>query len=103
MGGSKHQIASGEQFEDVDDNGYPCYRVNVQFSGGMFGSFSQWVAFDFGTKPVLLRKLNVELGDETVHEKVKLGCVRLHEKVKLGSETVHEKVKLGCVRLCMKR
>ena len=75
--GSKHQIASGEQFEDVDDNGCPCYRVNVQFSGGMFGSFNQWVAFDFGTKPVLLRKLNVELGLETVHEKVKLGCVRL--------------------------
>ncbi|KAK7471580.1 hypothetical protein BaRGS_00035778, partial [Batillaria attramentaria] len=69
--GSKQQIASGEQFEDVDARGHPCYTVNVQFSGGMFGSFSQWVAFDFGTKPVLLRKLNVELGHETVHEKVR--------------------------------
>ncbi|XP_076459401.1 3'-5' exoribonuclease HELZ2-like isoform X2 [Babylonia areolata] len=69
--GSKHQIASGEQFEDVDEQGNPCYRVSVHFTGGMFGSFSQWVVFDFGTKPVLLRKLNVELGHEAVHEKVK--------------------------------
>lgn len=68
---SKHQIAAGEQFEDADSRGLPCYTVNVHFSGGMFGSFSQWVAFDFGTKPVLLKKLNVELGHEAVHEKVR--------------------------------
>ncbi|KAL8623914.1 hypothetical protein ACOMHN_054255 [Nucella lapillus] len=69
--GTKHQIAAGEQFEDVDEGGSPCYRVNVHFTGGMFGSFVQWVAFDFGTKPVLLRKLNVELGHEAMHEMVK--------------------------------
>ncbi|XP_070186287.1 3'-5' exoribonuclease HELZ2-like isoform X2 [Littorina saxatilis] len=69
--GTKHQIATGEQFEDVDEQGRPCYRVNVHFQGGMFGSFNQWVAFDFGKKPVLLRKMNVELGHETLHEKVR--------------------------------
>ena len=68
--GSKLQIASGEQFEDVDSSGRPCYKVVVAFTGGMFGSFSQWVVFDFGKKPVLLKKINVELGQETVHEKV---------------------------------
>lgn len=70
--GSKQQLAAGELFEDVDSKGNPCYRVTVHFSGGMFGSFSQWVVFDFGSRPVLLRKLNVELGLEEIHDKVKI-------------------------------
>ncbi|XP_025107228.1 helicase with zinc finger domain 2-like isoform X5 [Pomacea canaliculata] len=69
--GSKQQLAAGELFEDVDSKGNPCYRVTVHFSGGMFGSFSQWVVFDFGSRPVLLRKLNVELGLEEIHDKVR--------------------------------
>lgn len=68
---TKHQIASGELFEDVDSSGHPCYKVDVHFTGGMFGSFNQWVVFDFGKQPVLLRKLNVELGPKNVQEKVK--------------------------------
>jgi hypothetical protein len=47
-------------------------QVDVHFTGGMFGSFVQWIAFDFGSRPVLLRKLNVELGHRTVHEQVSL-------------------------------
>lgn len=65
------QIAPGTMFEDVDDNGSPCFIVRVNFNGTMFGSFSQWVVFDFGTQPVLVRKLSVEVGTKSTHEKVK--------------------------------
>ena len=30
----------------------------------------QWITFDFGSRPVLVRKLNVELGVQIVQEKV---------------------------------
>ena len=72
--GKNHQIAQGEMFEDVDSKGNDCYRVTVQFTGRMFGSFSQWVIFDFGTLPVLVRKLSVEVGNQDVHNVVK--CLR---------------------------
>ena len=65
------QIAQGTIFEDVDVSGSPCYIVGVNFNGTMFGSFSQWVVFDFGTHPVLVRKLSVEVGTKSTHEKVK--------------------------------
>ncbi|KAK3091336.1 hypothetical protein FSP39_019040 [Pinctada imbricata] len=65
------QIAPGDQFEDVDAKGRPIYRIHVQFTGTMFGSFSQWVIFDFGTMPVLVRKLSVEVGTTNTHDKVK--------------------------------
>ncbi|KAL3877847.1 hypothetical protein ACJMK2_035491 [Sinanodonta woodiana] len=65
------QIAPGEVFEDVDDSGMPCYRVTVQFTGGMYGSFQQWVIFDFDTEPVVCRKLTVEVGTQSSHEKVR--------------------------------
>ena len=42
----------------------------VHFTGGMFGSFSQWIVLDFGQRPVLVRKLAVEIGDQMQHEKV---------------------------------
>ena len=45
--------------------------------GGIFGSFSQWVVFDFGTRPVVVRKLNMELGTQFVQDKVK----KLREKL----------------------
>ncbi|BFZ02836.1 hypothetical protein BsWGS_05875 [Bradybaena similaris] len=68
---SRHQVASGDLFLTIDDNGDACYKVNVCFSGGMFGSFSQWVVFDFGERPVLVKKLAVEIGDHLQHERVK--------------------------------
>ncbi len=43
----------------------------MKFTGGMFGSFMQWVTFDFGSRPVLVCKLNVELGVQIVQEKVR--------------------------------
>ena len=72
------QIAPGNLFQKVDDEGAVYYEVEVYFTGGMFGSFMQWVAFDFGKRPVLVQKLNVELGSSFVQEKVE----RLREKLK---------------------
>jgi len=38
------------------------YHVEVCFTGGVFGLFRQWLIFDFGDRPVLMRELTVELG-----------------------------------------
>ncbi|KAK3756129.1 hypothetical protein RRG08_046040, partial [Elysia crispata] len=66
-----YQVAPGDLFLDVDADSKACYKVIVCFSGGMFGSFSQCVVFDFGLRPVLGRKLSVEIGDQPQQEKVK--------------------------------
>jgi len=72
------QIAQGEAFaQRVGEKGSN-YKVQVAFVGGMFGSFSQWVVFDFGQRPVLVRKVNVELGAAVVQDKVR----SLREKLK---------------------
>jgi hypothetical protein len=65
------QIAQGEAFLLEVQDKLAVYRVEVSFTGGMFGSFSQWIVFDFGQRPVLVRKVNVELGTNFVQEKVK--------------------------------
>ncbi len=52
--------------------------MEVRFTGGMFGSFMQWVTFDFGSRPVLVRKLNVELGIQIMQEKVQQLRKQLH-------------------------
>ncbi|KAM4842633.1 3'-5' exoribonuclease HELZ2 isoform 2-T2 [Thomomys bottae] len=38
------------------------FQVEVRAQASSFGSFEQWVAFDFGRRPVLLRKLGLQLG-----------------------------------------
>ncbi|XP_012934940.1 helicase with zinc finger domain 2 isoform X2 [Aplysia californica] len=68
--GSHHQVAGGDLFLEVR-GGAAVYKIEVHFTAGMFGSFSQWVVFDFGQRPVLVRKLAVEIGDQLQHEKVK--------------------------------
>ncbi|XP_064617537.1 3'-5' exoribonuclease HELZ2-like [Liolophura sinensis] len=45
--------------------------VEVQFSAAMFGSFSQWVVFDFGLDVVVVRKLQVDIGNKVIHEEIK--------------------------------
>ncbi|GFR93377.1 helicase with zinc finger domain 2, partial [Elysia marginata] len=65
----QHQVASGDLFLDIDDEDKACYKVNVHFSGSMFGSFTQWVVFDFGSRPVLVKKLSVEIGDQLQQER----------------------------------
>jgi hypothetical protein len=46
------------------------YSVKINFTGGIFGIFTQVVVFDFGQRPVLVRQLKVELGDRAVQDKV---------------------------------
>ena len=43
------------------------YSVQVIFHSQMLGSFHQWVVFDFGTEPVLVRKLSIHVGSEKVN------------------------------------
>ncbi|XP_032112899.1 helicase with zinc finger domain 2 [Sapajus apella] len=38
------------------------FQVGVRVQAASFGAFEQWVAFDFGCRPVLLRKLRLQLG-----------------------------------------
>ena len=77
------QIAPGESFQVSRDR----YRVEVQFTGNMFGSFNQWVVFDFGTLPVLVRKLYVEVGALGTHEKVR----SLREKLQFDRWTTENR------------
>lgn len=66
------QIAQGEMFaRDTNYLGQIIYSVKLNFTGGMFGSFQQWVLFDFKTEPVLCRKVTVEVGTQSVHEKLR--------------------------------
>lgn len=66
------QIAEGEGFTiGVKETGEIVYHVKLKFSGGMFGSFQQWILFDFGVEPVLCRKVTVEVGTQSVHEKLR--------------------------------
>ncbi|RUS75490.1 hypothetical protein EGW08_016758 [Elysia chlorotica] len=69
--GGHYQMASGDIFLEVDAKGRPCYKVAVHFNGGIFGSFSQWIVFDFGSRPVLRKKLSVEIGDQLQHDRVR--------------------------------
>ncbi|XP_054994475.1 helicase with zinc finger domain 2 isoform X2 [Sorex araneus] len=56
------QYACGERFRTPDS---PLRaRVAVQVLGASFGTFEQWLVFDFGRRPALLRKLTVQLGQE---------------------------------------
>lgn len=61
------QLAQGDVFRVGD-----CvYEVKVCFKGGIYGSFSQSVVFDFGRRPLLVRKISVELGQQELRQKVK--------------------------------
>jgi len=54
------------------------YRVQVRFTGGMFGLFRQWLIFDFGDRPVLMRELTVELGHSECRSQVRALREKLH-------------------------
>jgi len=72
------QIAQGDALLINEmSHGYQ-YTVTVTFTGGIFGSFMQWIIFDFGSIPVLVRKVHVELGTQNVQEKVKNLRKQLH-------------------------
>ncbi|XP_063060760.1 3'-5' exoribonuclease HELZ2-like [Engraulis encrasicolus] len=44
------------------DHKKPTYEINVSFEAFHPGVFEQWLVFDFDTRPVLLRKLQVKVG-----------------------------------------
>lgn len=52
--------AQGERFHVPDRPAE--FRVGVCVRSASFGAFEQWVVFDFGRRPVLLRKLGLQLG-----------------------------------------
>ncbi|XP_013000059.2 3'-5' exoribonuclease HELZ2 isoform X2 [Cavia porcellus] len=52
--------ASGERFRVPDSQAE--FQVGVLVQTTSFGTFEQWVVFDFGRRPVLLRKLGLQLG-----------------------------------------
>lgn len=58
----------GDQFLDPDDD--KVYLVKLQFNGRQFGTFSQIISFDFGTRPVLYSKVLVELGSAETQRRV---------------------------------
>ncbi|XP_005410014.1 PREDICTED: helicase with zinc finger domain 2 isoform X2 [Chinchilla lanigera] len=52
--------ASGERFRVPSSRAE--FQVGVRVQTTSFGTFEQWVVFDFGRRPVLLRKLGLQLG-----------------------------------------
>ena len=48
------------------------YGVQLVFSGGLFGHFTQMIVFDFGQRPLLARKVIAELGDLKMQERVQV-------------------------------
>ncbi|NP_001292205.1 3'-5' exoribonuclease HELZ2 isoform X1 [Rattus norvegicus] len=56
-----HQLyAQGKHF--CVPNSPAQFQVGVLVQAASFGSFEQWVVFDFGRRPVLLQKLKLQLG-----------------------------------------
>ncbi|XP_023598365.1 LOW QUALITY PROTEIN: helicase with zinc finger domain 2 [Trichechus manatus latirostris] len=52
--------AEGEHFRVPGSPAH--FQVAVHVQGASFGTFEQWVVFDFGRRPALLRKLGLRLG-----------------------------------------
>ena len=48
------------------------YQLKLQFTGGLFGHFTQMIVFDFGRRPLLARKVVAELGDLKIQERVQV-------------------------------
>uniref|UniRef100_A0ABM0MGU2 Helicase with zinc finger domain 2-like n=1 Tax=Saccoglossus kowalevskii TaxID=10224 RepID=A0ABM0MGU2_SACKO len=53
------QVASGSGF--ITENGD--YIITVSFQSTTYGSFHQWVVFDFGSEPVLVQKITAHVGN----------------------------------------
>ena len=80
----KCQLASDEQLVKTSSRKLETvYSVKINFTGGIFGIFTQVVVFDFGQRPVLVRQLKVELGDRALQEKM----TDLHYKLQFSIPT----------------
>ncbi|XP_038048815.1 helicase with zinc finger domain 2-like [Patiria miniata] len=60
-GEDKPQVCPGNRITEGDGE---TYHIDVLFHSRMLGSFNQWVLFDFGSEPVLVRKLEIHVGSE---------------------------------------
>ncbi|XP_071943708.1 3'-5' exoribonuclease HELZ2-like [Antedon mediterranea] len=56
----KPQVCPGNMI--IKEGTFSTYSIDVHFASNKLGSFHQWVVFDFGKKPVMVRKLNVHVG-----------------------------------------
>lgn len=67
------QLADGSVFitRSTKRDRSTTYHVEVCFTGGMFGLFRQWLIFDFGDRPVMMRELSVELGDAEFRSRIR--------------------------------
>ena len=54
-------MSVGDDIEDEDTK-----EVKVHFRSSMFGSFTQWVVFDYGRRPVIVKKLSFTIGGDCV-------------------------------------
>ncbi|XP_038049676.1 helicase with zinc finger domain 2-like [Patiria miniata] len=63
---SEAQVCPGNLIVEEDRRSY---RFDVIFRSQILGRFSQWVLFDLGTEPYLVRKLQVLVGSHTPHDK----------------------------------
>jgi len=71
------QLVEGTSLRSTRATSTNEYYVQVDFTGGLFGVFTQTVVFDFGCRPVLARKLKVELGHKTDLDAVSGLCKKL--------------------------
>ncbi|XP_043836901.1 helicase with zinc finger domain 2-like [Dromiciops gliroides] len=68
--------AQGSRFR-VHDAAVMTFHVEVHVECIATGSYDQWVAFDFGRRPVLIQKLHVQVGQKEVPEMLPT-CIQDH-------------------------
>lgn len=62
--------SKGEHFLSEDTN----YDITVSFKPTDPGRYEQWLVLDFGMRPLLLRKLQVRIGQSSVDESEEQAC-----------------------------
>nr|XP_054758115.1 helicase with zinc finger domain 2-like [Lytechinus pictus] len=76
---NRPQVCPGGLISEV---GGTSYKIKIEFHTHILGLFHQWVVFDFGEKPVLLRKLSIHVGSSNELEKF-AKQQQTREKIKL--------------------
>ncbi|XP_072018120.1 3'-5' exoribonuclease HELZ2-like isoform X2 [Amphiura filiformis] len=66
----KHQIFTKKNLDNVvkDEMGTKKYKFKVLFDRHTLGDYRQWIVFDFGENPKLIRKLEVHVVSEDVYD-----------------------------------
>eukprot|EP00057_Strongylocentrotus_purpuratus_P033405 XP_791308.3 PREDICTED: helicase with zinc finger domain 2 [Strongylocentrotus purpuratus] len=84
----------------ISELGGTSYKIKIEFHTHILGLFHQWVVFDFGEKPVLVRKISIHVGSsnelekfakqQQTREKIKLWDSGNSQIVKYSKPEVHE-------------